>query len=383
MRHILILLLMTVSFSCQQKKTNEVIGKKTGKSPIYKIELTKVSHKNQSSGLMLSEEQIELANIKTEKADSNYIGQEKILSGQVVVNENMESVISSRLEGRIDKLYFKNIGETIHSGQVIYEIYSEELAAAQKDLLLLLKKEKQLKSFDIDYKQLVDAARNKLKLWGITDNQTDDLIKKDHVQIPFPILSKASGVITDINIKEGDYAMAGIAIFKITDLSIVWVQAQIYANEVQGISSGKEVKIRIGAFPNKIYKGNISFVNPQLLTQTKIDLVRVEIPNQDLLLKPGMQAYVSISEKGHVGLVVNTNAVLRDSKGASVWVKNEDGSFENKMVHIGIQSDDKMEILHGLKKGDIIVTSGAYLINSEYIFKKGAKPMEGHNMEKM
>jgi Cu(I)/Ag(I) efflux system membrane fusion protein len=383
-------------FSCKQKPSEvadqdyytcsmdpQVKEKVPGICPICKMELTKVSGNESSSTIMLSEEQIELANIKTEVVDFGNIGEENVITGEIVVNENLQSVITTRIEGRIDKLHFKNVGEQIRVGQVVYEIYSEELATAQRDLLLLTKKEKQLAGLEIDYKQLLEAAKNKLRLWGISDTQIERLITKAQIQIPFPILSNRSGTIIEINTKEGDYVMTGVPLYKVADLSSVWVQAQIYSNEVSEISIGKEVKIRVNEFSNQSFTGKISFINPQLVNKTKIDLIRIEIPNNDGRLRPGMQAFVKVDKNSHQGLTINSNAVLRDSKGARVWRKRSDGSFENVMIFIGLQTSEKVEVLDGLEKGDEIVTSGAYLLNSEFIFKRGASPLEAHDMSKM
>jgi Cu(I)/Ag(I) efflux system membrane fusion protein len=392
-----ILFIPLIIFSCVKKTEKvpdnvfytcsmdpQVMEKKPGKCPICKMELSMVSiDKNNTSGLKLSEEQMELANVMLGKVEEGWIGEEKVLNAQVVANGNNKIVISSRVSGRIEKLYFKNPGDRIREGDVLYEIYSEELLTAYKEYLLALEKEKQLTNAAIDYSQLKETAKNRLLLWGLTESQIKQFSFIQEMKTTFPIISKSKGIITSINIKEGDYVMMGTDLFEISDFSSVWVEAQLYSNELEGLSYSDEVMVRIAGIPDLQIKGKISLVLPELQPQSKIDLFRVEILNKDLVLKPGMQAYVTLKSNSRKALLISASAVLQDSKGSSVWIRKDDGTFVIKMIETGIQNNDKMEIKEGLKAGDEVVISGAYLINSEYIFKKGSTPMEGHDMSKM
>jgi Cu(I)/Ag(I) efflux system membrane fusion protein len=361
----------------------QIMEKKPGNCPICKMELTKVTVDKNSTSIKLSDEQIELANIQLGKVEEGWTGEEKVLNGLVVANGNNKITISSRVSGRIEKLYFKNPGDRIREGDVLYEIYSEELLTAYKEYLLALEKEKQLGNTSIDYSQLKETAINRLLLWGLTENQIKQLAATKEIKTVFPIISKSKGIITNLNIKEGDYAMMGTDLFELSDFSSVWVEAQLYSNELEGFSYNDEVIVRIAGIPDLQIKGKISLVLPELQPQSKVDLFRIEIANKDLLLKPGMQAYITLKSNSRKALLINTNAVLQDSKGSFVWIRKEDGSFVIKMIETGIQSNDMMEIKSGLKAGDEVVISGAYLINSEYIFKKGSSPMESHDMSKM
>lgn len=133
----------------------------------------------------------------------------------------------------------------------------------------------------------------------------------------------------------------------------------------------------------KEIKGKIAFVNPEINPDTRINLIRVSIPNRDNQLKPGMPAYVILKSRQHKSLTLPLDAVIRDSKGATVWIKTGDKSFSSRMVEVGLESDNQIEIKSGLSVGAVVVVSGAYLLHSEYIFKKGADPMAGHDMSKM
>ena len=132
--------------------------------------------------------------------------------------------------------------------------------------------------------------------------------------------------------------------------------------------------------PGKEWRGKVTFANPEIVADSRLNLIRVTIPNKNGVLKPGMPAYVSIKSKELNTLTLPSDAVLRDGKMNIVWVKSGRGSFKMKMVKTGLESGDRLEIKSGLHEGDIVVTSGAYLINSEFIFKKGADAMGGMDM---
>ena len=138
--------------------------------------------------------------------------------------------------------------------------------------------------------------------------------------------------------------------------------------------------VKLPEFEGKEIKGRIEFVNPEINPDSRINLIRVSIPNAGNLLKPGMQAYVILKSPQRKTLTLPIDAVIRDGKGATVWIQTADKTFKSVMVQTGLETDDRIEIKSGLSEGDVVVISGAYLLNSEYIFKKGANPMEGMKM---
>lgn len=391
-----VLFILTTAFvllSCTQDKTadmadNEfytcsmdpqVMEKKPGKCPICKMELTKVIiDKNNAQGLKLSKEQEQLANIQTIKVAEGELGKVKTVNGRLVINENTRLKISSRVGGRIEKLFIKNPGETIKPGTLLYELYSEELMAAQKEYLLGLEK-----SNEADYALLTEGAKNKLLLWGMTENQIKALAKSHEVKITVSIYSRVSGTVTAVDVQEGDYVMDGNVLFETADLSTLWAEAEIYADEINDFNDHTPVTIRLNEWPDKIWNSNITFATPQLEVQSKVNIIRAEITNKDMSLKPGMQANILLKGNTRTTISVPVNAVLQDSKGAAVWIKKKDGTYESRMIITGFQSDDKIEVRSGIDPGEEVVVNGAYLLNSEYIFKKGANPMEVHDMSNM
>jgi Cu(I)/Ag(I) efflux system membrane fusion protein len=399
MKNILFSLALILAWSCNKESKNktpdnvfytcsmdpQVMEKKPGQCPICKMDLTKViiDKNDKQEGLKLNKEQEQLANIKTIIISEEDLAREKTVNGRIVINENKRFKISSRVSGRIERLYIKNPGEVINPGMKLYDLYSEELLVAQKEYLIAVEKSNQFPGSEMDYIQLADGAKNKLRLWGMSDNQIKSLNNKKELSNTVSIYSSYKGVVTSVNKREGDYVMDGDVVFETADLSTLWVEAELYANEVNEFDINDPVSIKIIGFSGKIWNSHINFVAPQLQTQSKINLIRAEIPNTDMLLKPGMQANIVLKENTKKALSLPINAVLQDSRGATVWIKEKDGSYQSRMVITGIESNDNIEIRSGIAIGEEVVINGAYLLNSEYIFKKGTNPMAGHDMSKM
>ena len=183
-----------------------------------------------------------------------------------------------------------------------------------------------------------------------------------------------------LELKEGDYTMEGSTVMRLADLSTIWAEAQVYSSQLSQIDRSGIAEVQIPDIPGKKIIGKIEFINPEINPDTRINLVRVSIPNPGNQLKPGMLAYMFLKSRKHRMLSLPVDAVLRDGKGATVWIQTAKNTYESRMVVAGMETGDRIEIKSGLKAGDIIVTSGAYLINSEYIFKNGANPMAGMKM---
>jgi membrane fusion protein, copper/silver efflux system len=394
--------LLIILFSCKEKPKEEpnvfytcsmdpqVMEKHPGNCPVCKMELTRtVVSDNKDQSIKLSDTQVKLANIQVEEVRLSNVEEGINLRGTVSINENEVNEISSRINGRIERLYFKTSGEPIKVGDHIYDIYSEELQAAIKEYLAAKEKAITIKGSAINFNDIVDAAKEKLILFDLSEKQIENLNLKNSSDL-IPYYSKASGTISDILVKEGNYINEGSDIFKIVDLHTLWIEAEAYPNDMKFIHDGSPAKIKINGFSNEVINGKISFVNPALEKGSKINLVRIEISNADLKYKPGMQALISIISKiQKMAITVPFDAVLHEPKGNIIWIQNKNGGFSPRMVETGIQSGDMVEIKNGLREGEKVVISGAYLLNSEYVLRKGSDlagnmpGMEGHDMKNM
>ncbi|OGX83932.1 hypothetical protein BEN47_17025 [Hymenobacter lapidarius] len=374
-----------------------------GDCPICGMDLIAVNKPTASATgsartLQLSAEQVRLGNIQVAKvgqtgpADGTS-GAAPVtglrLTGRVVLNPENLVQVSARVPGRIDRLYVRATGETVRAGAPLFAIYSEELLKAQQELLLARAQMRELSGQQIDYAPLADAAQTKLRLWGMTSRQITTLLRSGKVLNPMPYFSPSSGIVQTLNIREGDYVSEGSAVLQLADLSSVWVEAQRYASD-QPLRDGQTVQVSFPAFPGRVVPGRVSFSSPELAGESRVALVRVEIPNPQREYTPGLQAVVETvgpvrrAQPVAAGsLRVPIEAVLQESAGNSLWVRNPDGRFENRVVKLGPQTGQQVVILSNLKAGEEVVVNGAYLLNSEYILQKGATPMAGMEGMKM
>jgi Cu(I)/Ag(I) efflux system membrane fusion protein len=398
MKILLAILIAAVLFiACKSKKTEapadpdiyytcsmdpQIKENKPGKCPICKMELTAVKKSNHqnSNEIELSAQQVQLGNIQVDTLGKSTIGNQSVLNATLNFDQQKTDAVSSRIAGRIDKLYYKNIGEFVPWGAKLFEIYSEELNNAKQEYLLTLEKQKTLGNTVINFDQLAEGGKNKLLLWGMNAQQITELEKSKKSSPLTPFYSRVSGYITSLDISEGDNVMEGGVVLRLADLSTLWAEAQVYSSQLSAIDREGQAIVQFPDIPGKEEKGKIEFLNPEINPDTRINLIRVSIPNHKHQLKPGMSAYVTIKNREYNTLSLPADAVIRSSRGASVWIQTGKNKFKYKMVELGIEDNDRVEIKSGLKAGDVVVISGAYLLNSEYIFKTGSNPMDGMKM---
>jgi Cu(I)/Ag(I) efflux system membrane fusion protein len=355
-----------------------------GKCPICRMDLIKAEKKTGSNAdaIMLSDQQIQLGNIQVDTIGRGTIGGETVLTATLNLDETKTEIVSARVSGRIDKLYFKNQGDYVQKGTKLYELYSEQLNNAKQEYLLALEKQATLDNSIIDFKQLVQGAKNKLLLWGLSEGQINELEKSKKASVLTPFFTTATGYITTLEAHEGDFVPEGGTIVRLANLSSLWAEAQVYTSQLSQIDSKGTATVQLPDIGKEI-KGNIQFVNPEVNPDTRINLIRIVVPNAGNQLKPGMPAYVVLKNQQRNSLTLPLDAVIQGEKMNTVWIQIDRNTFKSIMVETGLVSDDRVEIKNGLKEGDVIVTNGAYLLNSEYIFKKGSNPGAGHDMGNM
>lgn len=269
------------------------------------------------------------------------------------------------------------MGDYISKGQLLYKIYSEDLNAAQQEYILVLQKYS-------PSEKISEAAKNKLLLYGMSESQVNQLKISKQVVQSVPVYATTEGFIIEIAVTEGNYVSTGTTLFRLASLNSLWVEAQVYLPYLSYMEIGTETNFSIPAAGEKSFSGKVIFIDPQVQSPQQFVLARFQITNPSQQIRPGMLADIRLQTETRKSFAVPVDAVIQDSKGATVWVLNNKGMFENVMVTIGMQNSRQIEIVSGLEEGDIVVITGAYLLNSEYVFKKGANPMEGHSeMQKM
>ncbi len=350
----------------------QVVENKAGNCPICHMKLIKVKKNNLRAGqIKLSAQQIKLANITYDTVAIHEFAKEITLTGKVTVDQNLSDAISARVQGRIENLAVKNIGDYVKKGQLLYEIYSEELNSLQEEYLLTFQSTTPVEGFR-------EAAKNKLLLYGMNDSQINQLKQSKTVFQTVPVYSTIEGFVTEVSVVEGSYVPSSSTLFRFTSLQSLWVEAQVYLPYLQFLKIGTDASFSIPAASEKLFSGGVIFIAPEIQSPQRFVLARFHIISPSEQIKPGMLANITLQTEKKKALIIPVNAIIQDSKGANVWVRNNDGIYENRMVTVGMQNSRQIEITDGLDEGDVVVITGAYLLNSEYIFKKGANPMEGH-----
>lgn len=343
-----------------------------GLCPICHMDLIKVK-KTQSAPdeITLNEDQIRLGNVIVDTISMERMGNKQIITATLNADESRTESVAARMNGRIDRLYFKTEGEYVRKGQPLFSLYSEELNNAKQELIALIEKKKVLDNEIIDFDKLIEATRQKLLLLGITEAQTSELINTGKSSPLTTFYSPVSGYITELFFAEGEYIPEGSMVMRVADFSKLWVEAQMYASQMAWLPENSVVDIEFPDLPGKKVSGKISFISPELLPDTRLLLARVEINNPDGKLRPGMAAYVINRPQLKNVLTMPVDAVIRDGKKNIVWLQKDSTTFKYKQVQTGAESNHRITITSGLEEGDKVVMSGVYLLNSEYLLKKG------------
>jgi membrane fusion protein, copper/silver efflux system len=195
-----------------------------------------------------------------------------------------------------------------------------------------------------------------------------------------PVISRSTGYILEFNIAEGDYVTDGQPLFKICDNSTLWVEGQLFTSELGYVSPDKQVDIFVPAHPEDKLTGKVDFISHETNPNATVVEIRAEVKNPGNKYIPGMLAEIRLEKEQKMALVVPVDAVIQGPAMSFVWTEDKNGSFRSRMVVTGIRNPESIEILKGLNENERVVVSGAYLLNSEYIFKKGAEPMSGMKM---
>lgn len=331
-------------------------------------------HSPSPTGIRLTATQRLTANVQVAPVTWGELRTGKRLTGVLTVNQNRVTDVSARFPGRVERLHVRAVGERIRVGQPLYDVYGEGLAVAQQEYLHWL--ERVSLGGEASNLSLLQSARNRLLLWGMTSGQLDELARSRVVRPTMTVHSPVAGTVTELVLREGMYLGEGTRTVQVADLYTLWVQAQVYAGEAGQVRLNDPVEVQLPAFPDRVIRGRVAFVNPELTPSSNIVLVRIEIANPAGQFRPGMQAEVGWQNALKRGLIVPANAVLRDSQGAMVFVQEADGAFRPRMVQTGLETEQRIEITGGVRAGERLVTSGAYLLKSELLLQQG--PAGGH-----
>lgn len=368
------------TFTCPMHP--QVIKNEMGTCPICGMDLVPFEKNSNDLVLKIDDKRQALANITTLIIGENTLSGAKQLNGRLTVNPEQSNYISSRIAGRIEQLYIRETGVKVSKGQPLYKIYSEQLATLQQEYLMAVAQEKQFQGDKVE-RQIVASAKQKLLLYGQSESQLQQLLKTQKKDPFVMFYAPESGVVAELSVTQGQYVSEGSPILRLEGYGQLWVEADVYPAEVSRIKVGQKVKVIVSGWEDQPQEMVINFITPSLQSGTQLTQVRGSVPNPGNQWQPGLQANVFLpsANKGNV-LTLPVDAVIRDGKGMHVWIKTGKETFEPRLVKTGTENDSQVEISEGLKNGDQVVVTGAYLLYSEYVLKKGKNPAEGLKLTK-
>lgn len=310
--------------------------------------------------------------------------------GRVEYDERKLKQVNTKIEGWIERLYVDFTGKLVKRGDPLFTIYSPELVSTQEEYLLALQAKQQVASSPFHQvaaagNSLLEAARRRLLLWDITPEQIAELERTGRPTKTLTLVSPIDGFVIDKMAFEGMRVEPSMVLYKIADLSNVWVYADIYEYELPLVRVGQEATVRLSYYPGQTFRGRVIYVYPYLDSKTRTAKVRFELPNTaDRKLKPGMFADVELNVPIGRRLAVPQEAILDSGTRQIVFVDEGDGHFKPQEVRLGLKVDNKYEILSGLKPGTRVVASANFFLDSESKLRESMGLMAGMpGMERM
>ncbi|MBR9998360.1 MAG: efflux RND transporter periplasmic adaptor subunit [Cyclobacteriaceae bacterium] len=339
-----------------------------GQCPICGMDLIPVSSKRSApdANPMVHEmtpEAVALANIHTSRVTGVSPEGELFLTGKVKADERQLASVTAKFPGRIEQLYINFTGQVVRQGERLAAIYSPELVTAQKELL-------EAASSRETYPELYAAAREKLRLWKLTDSQIAEIENTGSVRDQFNVLTDKSGIVTQRNVSVGDYVSTGSILFDVVDLSSVWIMIDAYESDLPFIKTGDEVSFTAAGIPGQTFKAKVTYIDPMINPNTRVASVRAETLNKNGELKPEMFVNARIRTtlgKNQSSLAIPRTALLWSGKRSIVYVKVQDSEFpayEMREITIGSRMGEMYLVEAGLEAGEEIVTNGVFAIDA-------------------
>ena len=320
--------------------------------------------------IKISTEKVQKLGVRSEAAQLRSLDKTVRAAGRIEPDERRTYAISPKFEGYVERLHVNVTGQAVGKGQPLFEVYSPELVSAQREYAIAAQGVDSLKDAgdqaQAGMKQLAESSLLRLKNWDISEAQVKALAQSGETKRTLTFRSPVSGIVTEKKAVQGMRFMPGEALYQVTDLSAVWVIADVFEQDIGLIRMGAQAKVRINAYPDKRFEGKVSYVYPTLNATTRTVPVRVELANPGMLLKPAMFAQVElpVSAKGAV-VTVPVSAVIDSGTRQIVLLEKGEGRFEPREVKLGARSDTSIEVIEGVKEGERVVIAANFLIDAE------------------
>ena len=299
--------------------------------------------------------------------------------GVVDFDETSLTDVTTKFKGWIEKLYVDSTGAQVHQGDPLFEIYSPDIYSAQTEYLLVLNQMATAPGANIE--ALKDSARTKLKYYDVSDAQIAELEHSHKATKTLRVNASRDGIVVEKTVVQGQMVDAGMKLYRLADLAIVWVQAQIYEQDLPFVQLGQEATVSLSYLPDRKFRGRVTYIYPTVDDKTRTARVRMEFHNPGYFLKPGMFATAELEAELNPSVVlVPDSAVLRSGERNTVFIARDGGRFEPRVVTLGPRSeDDQYQVLSGLDEGERVVTSGQFLLDSESQLREAVQKMLNPN----
>ncbi len=339
---------------------------KPGKCPICGMDLILLDQgatSTNSNAIELSTDALQLANVQTNLVKREKPEKEVRMYGKIESDERLIQTIPAHIPGRVEKLLVNFTGDEVFKGQSIAILYSPTLIQAQQELL-------EAKKLANTLPGALEAAREKLRQWKLSDLQISDIEKTEKIISNFEVKSTVSGIITKKMVNQGDYISQGSALYEVSDLSRVWIQFDAYESDLPWIKQGDKIKFTLQSVPGKDFTANISFISPVIDDLSRVAKVRIELVNSGRVFKPGMFATGIVNAKlGDFkdNIIIPSSSVLWTGKRSLVYIKLPDSkmpTFQMREIEIGPDLGNSYVVLNGLKEGEELVTNGVFSIDA-------------------
>ena len=332
-------------------------------------------------GLRISPGKVQKLGVRTAPARLQMLDRSVHASGRVEIDESRTYTVTAKFEGYIERLHVNTSGQPVGRGQPLFEVYSPELVSAQREYALAAQGVGKLNDAGGEaqgaMQQLAESSLQRLKNWDISEEQVKALAKSGDAKRTLTFRSPVAGIITDKKAVQGMRFMPGETLFQIADTSSVWMQADVFEQDIAAVNVGQKAKIRINAYPGEVFEGRIAYVYPTLKAETRTVPVRIELPNPKGKLKPAMFADVDIPAGGaQPVLTVPASAVIDSGSRQVVIVQLAEGRFEPRPVKLGQRGGDFVQVLEGIREGDLVVTAANFLIDAESNLKAALGGMQ-------
>ena len=337
-----------------------------------------------SKQIRISTDKIQKLGVRVEAASMRALGKTVRAAGRVEPDERRIVAISPKFEGYVERLHVNVTGQPVSKGQPLFEVYSPELVSAQREYAVAMQGMQAMKDAGAEaqsgMKQLAESSLARLRNWDLSPDQLAALTKSGQAQRTITFSSPVSGVVTEKKALQGMRFMPGEMLYQVTDLSSVWVIADVFEQDIGLVKAGAKAIVKVSAYPGRVFEGKITYVYPTLKAETRTVPVRVELANPGQLLKPAMfaQMELPVGAKTPV-LVVPDSAVIDSGTRRIVLVQAGVGRFEPREVDLGARAENYVEVLKGVRDGEQVVVAANFLIDAESNLKSAVGGLGGHS----